>query len=225
MPKEKRGLAATVIATTGVFGAVAAVLLYKIFNNWRVLYFIGGGMGLVLLLLRVTVAESGMYKSVQCSGVQKGNFLMFFNNKERFFRYMKGIFIGLPVWFTIGVLITFSDRFAKEFCVVNIEPGDAVLYQYLGLAFGDLCAGLLSNYLKSRKKALYIFYGVLILFSVLFFTQHGSSPQQFYFICAGLVLVQVFLCCTLLHQQSSSAPTSGHPPPYLLPIWYVGLRQ
>ena len=186
LPKEKRGLAATVIATTGVFGAVVAVLLYKIFNNWRVLYFIGGGMGLALLLLRVTVAESGMYKSVQSSGVQKGNFLMFFNNKERFFRYMKGIFIGLPVWFTIGVLITFSDRFAKEFGVVNIEPGDAVLYQYLGLAFGDLCAGLLSNYLKSRKKALYIFYGVLILFSVLFFTQDGSSPQQFYFICAGL---------------------------------------
>lgn len=186
LPKEKRGLAATVIATTGVFGAVTAVLLYKIFNNWRVLYFIGGGMGLVLLLLRVTVAESGMYKSVQSSGVQKGNFLMFFNNMERFFRYMKGIFIGLPVWFTIGVLITFSDRFAKEFGVVNIEPGDAVLYQYLGLAFGDLCAGLLSNYLKSRKKALYIFYGILILFSVLFFTQHGSSPQQFYFICAGL---------------------------------------
>ncbi len=78
LPKEKRGLAATVIATTGVFGAVVAILLYKIFNNWRVLYFIGGGMGLVFLLLRVTVAESGMYKSVQSSGVQKGNFLMFF---------------------------------------------------------------------------------------------------------------------------------------------------
>lgn len=186
LPKEKRGLAATVIATTGVFGAVAAVLLYKIFKDWRTLYFIGGGMGLLLLLLRVTVAESGMYKTLQSSAVQKGNFLMFFNKRERFFRYMKGILIGLPVWFTIGVLISFSDQFALKLGIGKIEPGDAVMYQYLGLAVGDLSAGVLSNYLKSRKKALYIFYSILIFFSILFFTQHNGSAAGFYIICAGL---------------------------------------
>ncbi|NOT91342.1 MFS transporter [Ferruginibacter sp.] len=186
LPKEKRGLAATVIATTGVFGAVAAVLLYKIFKDWRTLYFIGGGMGLLLLLLRVTVAESGMYKTLQSSTVQKGNFLMFFNKRERFFRYMKGILIGLPVWFTIGVLISFSDQFALKLGIGKIEPGDAVMYQYLGLAVGDLSAGVLSNYLKSRKKALYIFYSILIFFSILFFMQHNGSVAGFYIICAGL---------------------------------------
>ena len=186
LPKEKRGFASTVIAVTGVFGSVAAVLLHKYFNDWRLLYFIGGGMGLVLLALRVTVAESGMYNAVKEANVQRGNFFMFFNNKDRFFRYSKGILIGLPVWYIIGMLISFSDKFAKEMGTPNIDPGDAIMYQYCGLALGDLCAGLLSNILKSRKKALYVFYGIAALFIALYFSQHNVSTQHFYWICAGL---------------------------------------
>ncbi len=186
LPKEKRGLASTVIATCGVFGGITAAIFSKLVTDWRTLYFIGGGMGLLLLVLRVSVAESGMFASLEKTTVQRGNYLQFFAKKERFYRYAKGMLIGIPVWFCIGILMSFANEFAKRMGVQGITPGDAILYQYIGLGFGDVTAGLLSQKLKSRKKALYFFYAVFIIFMILFFTQHNSSPTWFYFICAGL---------------------------------------
>ena len=189
LSKEKRGIASTVIATTGVFGAIAAYFVFKLSGeNWRFCYFIGGGMGIALLFLRMSVAESGMFASLKQTHIVRGNFLMFFNNKDRFFRYLRGVLIGVPVWYVIGVLITFSDKFGKEMGIENIEPAKAVLYQYAALVLGDVSAGLLGNYLKSRKKALFIFYAILCFFILLFFLQKGGSATQMYLICAGLGL-------------------------------------
>lgn len=185
LPKEKRGLAATVIACTGVMGTITAFFVNKWFHDWRICYYIGGGMGLFLLLLRVSVLESNMYDAVKKAGVQRGNFLMFFTNKDRFSRYIRGVLIGLPVWYVIGVLITFSDRFGKDFGLQNIDPGKAVLYQYIGLAFGDLSAGILSNWIKSRRKTLFIFYGVVSFFIAAYFLYHPNA-DVLYLICAGL---------------------------------------
>ncbi|MGG9961640.1 MFS transporter [Ferruginibacter sp. SUN106] len=186
LPKEKRGLAGTIIATCGVLGGITAALLSKVITDWRTLYFIGGGIGLVLLALRVSVAESTMFSSLEKSTVQRGNYLQFFNNKSRFYRYAKGILIGMPVWYCIGILIFFADEFAKRMGITGITPGNAILFQYIGLGFGDVAAGLISHQLKSRKKALYIFYSVFIVFMILFFTQQNSSAAWFYFICSGL---------------------------------------
>ncbi len=186
LPKEKRGIAATIIAATGVIGGITAALLYKTIGDWRILYFIGGGIGLVLLIMRIAVAESGMYDSMKKSTVELGNFLKFFTSKERFYRYMRGILIGLPVWYTIGMLVSFADQFGNKMGVPNIKPGDAIMSQYIGLGLGDITAGLLSNYLKSRKKALFIFYCIVSIFLILFFTQQHPSQEYFYFICAGL---------------------------------------
>ncbi len=185
LPKEKRGIASAMVAGFGVFGAVTAFFMKEQFD-WRTCYYIGGVMGLVLLVLRISVSESGLYKQVLKTTVQRGNFLMFFNNRDRFNRYMRCILIGIPVWFTVGVLITFSDQFGKAMGIEGIDPGKAILYQYMAIAFGDMTVGLLSNWLKSRKKALYIFYGILAFFMVMYFTQDGGSAQGFYWICAGL---------------------------------------
>lgn len=186
LPKEKRGLAGTIIATCGVLGGITAALLSKVVTDWRTLYFIGGGIGLVLLALRVSVAESTMFSSLEKTKLQRGNYLQFFTNKERFFKYAKGILIGMPVWYCIGILIFFADEFAKQMGISGVTPGNAILFQYIGLGLGDISAGLISQKLKSRKKALYFFYGVFIFFIILFFTQHNSSPEWFYFICSGL---------------------------------------
>ncbi len=186
LPAEKRGLAGTVIATCGVLGGVSAALLSKVITDWRTLYFIGGGMGLLLLVLRISVAESTMYASLEKSTVQRGNYLQFFNNKERFYRYAKGMLIGMPVWYCIGILIFFADEFAKRMNIQGVTPGNAILFQYIGLGFGDVTAGLISHAFKSRKKALYLFYAVFAVFMILFFTQHNSSAAWFYFICSGL---------------------------------------
>ncbi|HET9825391.1 MAG TPA: MFS transporter, partial [Chitinophagaceae bacterium] len=105
--------------------------------------------------------------------------------QERFLRYRRGILIGLPVWYTIGILVTFSDQFAKDFGIGEIDPGKAVMYQYAGLAFGDLSAGIISNIIKSRKKTLFLFYGMNSIFICLYFLWH-SDASMFYLACAVL---------------------------------------
>ncbi|MFZ5999186.1 MAG: MFS transporter [Bacteroidota bacterium] len=185
LPKEKRGVAAAMIASFGILGAVTAFLMNKVFD-WRMCYYIGGGLGLVLLVLRVSVHESSLFNQVKTADVERGNFLMFFNDRRRFVRYVKCVLIGLPAWYIIGVLVTFSDQFGKEFGLPNIDPGKAIMYLYLAIAFGDLSVGLISQYLKSRKKALFIFYGIASTFVALYFLQDGTSESYFYFLCAGL---------------------------------------
>jgi MFS family permease len=185
LPKEKRGIASAMIASFGILGAVTAFILNRYFD-WRTCYYIGGGLGFVLLLLRVSVKESGLFTQVTTTTVERGNFLMFFNNRDRFSRFIKCLFIGLPAWYIIGVLVTFADQFGNELGIPGIDPGRAIMYLYLAIAFGDLTVGLLSQYLKSRKKALFIFYGITIFFMFLYFNQEGGTASNFYLICAGL---------------------------------------
>jgi putative MFS transporter len=188
LSKEKRGIAATIIATSGVMGTITAYFVHTWSGeDWRLCYFIGGGMGLALLLLRVSVLESRMYDKIKGVNVQMGNFLMIITNRERLFRYLRAIFIGLPVWYVIGVLISFSDEFANKFKITNFNQSKALMLQYVALAFGDVSAGLISNYIKSRKKTLFIYYGITTIFLILFFTlKGGGNATNMYLLCMGL---------------------------------------
>jgi MFS family permease len=185
LPKEKRGIAAAVIATTGVLGTVTAYFVNHWFHDWRLCYYIGGGMGLVLLALRVGFLESSLFDQVKKSEISRGNFFMFLTNRDRFLRYLRGVLIGLPVWYVIGILVTFSDQFAKEFGIGEIDPAKSVMYQYVGLAFGDLAAGIISNIIKSRKKTIFLFYGIICVFIIAYFLYHPNT-DSFYFICGAL---------------------------------------
>ncbi|MBC7721396.1 MAG: MFS transporter [Pedobacter sp.] len=188
LPKEKRGIGASIIATSGVFGTIAAYFVYSLSGeNWRLCYFIGGGMGFLLLFLRVSVLESSLYDSAKNKELQMGNFWMMFTNWERFCRYFRSILIGLPVWFVIGVLISFSDEFAKRFGIANFDQPKALMLQYVALTFGDMGAGLFSNYIKSRKKTLLIYYGIISIFIALFFIlKGGGNATNMYLLCMGL---------------------------------------
>ena len=188
LPKEKRGIAATLIATSGVMGTITAYIVFKTSNgDWRLCYFIGGGMGLALLFLRAGVLESRMYDSLKQVNVKMGNFLMLLNKRERFFRYLRSILIGLPVWYIIGVLITFADEFARQFDITGFDQPTALVLQYGALAIGDMSAGFFSNYIKSRKKTLLIFYAITSIFIFLFFAlKGGGTAFNMYLICMGL---------------------------------------
>ena len=188
LPKEKRGIDAALIATSGVMGTITAYFVYKLSGeNWRLCYYIGGGMGIALLFLRVSVLESRMYDSLKDSKVQMGNFLMLLNNRDRLLRYIRSIFIGLPVWYIIGVIITFSDEFAKQFGISGFDQPTALMLQYVALAAGDMSAGFLSNYIKSRKKTLILFYGITLIFIFLFFVlKGGGTAFNMYLLCMGL---------------------------------------
>ncbi len=188
LPKEKRGIAAAIIATSGVMGTITAYFIHDWSGgDWRLCYFIGGGMGLALLFLRIGVLDSRMYDNAKEKHIQMGNFLMLINNRERFFRYMRGILIGLPVWYIIGVIISFSDEFAKQFGIAGFDQPKALMLQYVALAFGDMFAGIISNLIKSRKKTLYLYYAITALFLFLFFAlKGGGSATNMYLLCMGL---------------------------------------
>jgi putative MFS transporter len=185
--KEKRGIATSLVAGIGLTGAVVAFIMKENFH-WRTCYFIGGGLGMLLLLLRISVFESGMFHQVKKLDVSRGNFFMLFTNGDRFKRYICGILIGLPTWFVIGVLVTFSSEFGKWFGIKDkIDPGKAIMFAYAAISIGDILIGFVSQWLKSRKKALFIFYGITALFMVLFFTtQWNGTAAKMYWICAGL---------------------------------------
>ena len=187
LPKNKRGLGTSMVAGIGLFGAVFAYFTFQYTKDWRLCYQIGGGLGVFLLILRVRVAESFMFESAKLENIQKGNFLMFFNNRKRFSKYIKAILIGLPTWFVIGVLVNYSNKFATANYGENlIDSGRSVMFAYIGIATGDLVIGYVSQYFKSRKKALLVFYILNTLGMVLFFSALNNSDDRMYAICGFL---------------------------------------
>lgn len=187
LPKEKRGIGTSIVAGFGITGAVVAFFIKENFH-WRTCFFIGGGLGIALLLLRVSVIESGMFKNMKKKTVSRGNIFMLFTNANRFTRYLQSILIGVPTWLVIGILITFSKEFGKAFGIAeDIDPGKAIMFAYLGLAVGDVTIGFVSQWLKSRKKSLYVFYAFTAVFMVLYFTvQWNGSAIMMYFLCTAL---------------------------------------
>ncbi|MGB4840226.1 MAG: MFS transporter [Saprospiraceae bacterium] len=184
LPKNLRAIGTSLVAGVGLCGAIVAYFTADIFE-WRIAYFIGGGLGLVLLFLRIGVFESGMFKNIHQEGsISKGNFFSFFTNKKRFLIYLKCIAIGLPTWFIIGILATFSNEFGKALGISEpIKPGLSIMWCYVGLALGDLLSGFLSHALQSRKKAV----GLMMLFtlfgSIIFLFAGIKSDSVLYLIC------------------------------------------
>ena len=187
--KEKRGIATSIVAGIGLSGAVFAFIIKQNFE-WRICYFIGGGMGFLLLLLRLSVYESGIFQNIKATDIQRGNFFLLFSKKERFKRYMNNILIGLPTWLIIGVLVTFSNEFGKQMGIKEtIDPGKSIMFAYVMISIGDLSVGFISNWLKSRKKALYLFFGITVFFIILYFTAlWNGTAAGMYMVCAGLGL-------------------------------------
>jgi MFS transporter, putative metabolite:H+ symporter len=185
--KEKRGIATSLVAGLGLTGAIFAFVIKQNFD-WRTCYFIGGGLGFILLILRISVFESGMYHEVKKMNVQRGNFFMLFTKASRLKKYLLTICVGLPCWLIVGVLLTFSKEFGTAMHITEpIDSGKSVMYSYIGVSVGGVLIGFLSQWLKSRKKALYIFYVIAIIFILLFFTvQYNGSATVMYIIAFGL---------------------------------------
>lgn len=183
LPNRLRGYGTTIVATVGLFGAVAANFVARQFD-WQTSYFIGGGLGLILLVTRVSVMESGIFLKVKEQTLDRGNFLKIFTNRNRFSRFVSCILIGLPIWFVIGILITFSHELAPVIGITNpIVVGDAVMFSYLGLAAGDLSSGLLSQWFRSRKKIVLLFILLTMAFVLLYLFTPIKTLSFFYLNC------------------------------------------
>jgi MFS family permease len=180
MSKEKRGIGTMIVVVFGALGAVVAALVGDYFD-WRIAYYVGGGLGIVLLVLRVGTFESGMFKNLEKSGVKRGDFISLFTNWKRFKKYLACILIGLPIWYAIGILVFFSTEFAKVLDIQgDVEVGQAIMYAYIGLSFGDLLAGLLSQLMKSRKKVVVYFILATMGMTLVYLFNTGISKEVLY---------------------------------------------
>lgn len=187
LPRSRRGLGTSLVAGIGLLGAVFAYFVFKMTNDWRLCYKIGGVLGILLLLLRVKVSESLMFDKLKTSNIQKGNFFMFFTNGVRFKKYMLAILIGLPTWYVIGILMNLSKEFAGNLYIGSlVDSGKATMFGYIGISIGDVTIGFVSQYFKSRKKALFLFYVFTIISSILYFSNLNNSDSMMYFICGLL---------------------------------------
>ncbi len=201
MSKEKRGYGTMIIVTFGALGAVVASLVGSegtviagvlksltgiSFANWQVAYIVGGLMGLVLLLLRVGTIESDFFKDAKADNqIRKGDLKLIFFNRENLIKYIHCILIGIPIWYIIGLLIMNSkDNFGPLLGIQDIENGKAVMYAYIGLSFGDLLSGILSQLLRSRRIVVAIYLGFTLVLTVSFlFFSHGISKETYYIFC------------------------------------------
>ncbi len=188
LPSRLRAKGTSLVAGVGLLGAVVANFTVKLSGDWTIAYFVGGAMGIALLLLRFGVIESGMYKNiVKVDEITKGNFFSFFTNWDRFKRYLRCIGIGLPTWFCIGVLVYFSNQFGEHFGFTEkVNPGNAIMWAYIGISAGDLVSGFFSHWLASRRKAIMIMMAMSLLGVVYYLFGGMKDAFTLYAVCTWL---------------------------------------
>ena len=203
LSKELRGYGTAIVATIGTMGAVVGGLVADLVD-WRTAYFIGGGLGLLLLFLRMSVAESGMFSAVKNSSVKRGSFVSLFTDGKRFRKYVRCILIGVPSWYVIGILVTFSPELAKALEINGeVKAAYAVIAVYLGLVFGDLASGFISQWLGSRKRVVAGFLVLTAASIAAYLMLRGESTMVFYTIvfCAGFSIGYWAVFVTIAAEQ------------------------
>ncbi len=186
MTKETRTYGTTIVAVVGILGAILAALIGDL-CDWRVAYFVGGGMGIALLLLRIKASESSLFQKASAARIKRGNLMLLFGSAANILKYLRCILIGIPLWFVIGILITFAPEFGKALGMAQPpSAGKAVMFSYVGLALGGLASGTLSQMLSSHKKAVAVFMALNAAFMLLYLVGRHPSLPMFYLTCLGL---------------------------------------
>jgi len=184
LPKELRAIGTSIVAGFGVLGAVVAEFTVELAGSWTKAYIIGGLLGIALLVLRISVAESGIFKAVkENKAIKRGNFFSFFSNKVLFMKYIRCVFMGIPIWYCMGILVFMANQFAPEMGIASINPGKAIMWAYIATSISDFSSGWFSHVLKSRKKAI-LYMLLLTLVGVIMMLFSGKKTENmYYFYC------------------------------------------
>jgi len=183
LPKHLRGYGSSIIAGVGMAGAVVAYQTVSFFD-WRTTYFVGGGLGFALLLLKISVLESSIYTKTKEGNTTKGNFLSLFSNSILLKKYLKCLGMGLPTYFVIGLLGTFGNEFGAALGIdEEIKSGRCVMYVFIGSVIGDLVSGPFSHLIHSRKKAIGTMVFISLIACTFYLTGNIKTASAFYNTC------------------------------------------
>lgn len=179
MPSQWRGYGTSVVAGIGVAGAIFAAVVAEMFS-WQTAYIVGGVMGLALLALRVSMLESGLFANIKArDDITRGNFFSLFTDRGRLGRYVCCILIGMPTWYVVGILGTFSPEINQALGAPEaIAAPRVILWIYAGLVVGDIASGLISQAWRSRKKVVLAFVTAAGVLSALLLTIGGVLPAH-----------------------------------------------
>ncbi len=199
MPQKYRGIGPAIIGGSGMLGAIVGAYIGGKYT-WQFTYQLGGGLGFALLILRLGVLESGLFNAIKDKTLNKGNLRLLFKNKDYIIKYISICVLGFPVWYVNGVVMTFTPEIAKAWGMTEIPAVSTVFtYYFIGLTFGDLTGGFVSQYLKSRKKAIRLYLSMYAVAAVVFFTVGNQSLTLYYGIllflgfCVGYSIVLLTL--------------------------------
>ncbi|MXV15022.1 MFS transporter [Hufsiella ginkgonis] len=185
MSKENRGYGTMIVAGVGLLGAVAANMVNEMFS-WKTAFFVGGGMGLLLLALRVGTFESGMFKGIAGKKVARGDVRLLLFNGKRLYKYVCCILIGAPLWFVVGILVTQAMEFGSAKALNATSPlsaGKGIMFTYIGISIGDILAGLLAQVTRSRKLTMMVFLLLSLVSVTTYLRSYGLSPETFRWLC------------------------------------------
>ncbi|BDU76470.1 MFS transporter [Mesoterricola sediminis] len=188
MPRESRGYGTALVAAVGMAGTVTAALTGR-YLPWRAAYLVGGGLGVLLLFLRVGIRESFIFARTHESGVRRGDFLSLFTDGGRLTRYVRCILIGLPMWFIVGILIIFMPEFGGPLRFSgHPSPAVAVAFCYGGITVGSVLSGFLSQWWGTRTKVVGVFMAAALLGTAAFLLGRGMGAAGLYALALWLGL-------------------------------------
>lgn len=180
LPRHARGYGTCFVAAIGVSGAVFAGLVAN-FLSWRTAFLVGGLMGLALLVTRFRLLESNMFHKLHDRSVPKGDLGLIFKSPARLVRYLRCIVVGIPTWFCIGIIVTFSPEICRALGATEpVSAGTAVMCSYAGIVVGDLITGFIGQWWRSRKRVVGVFLAATLMAIVAFLNMRGFEPQVYY---------------------------------------------
>lgn len=201
MTPERRGYGTILVATLGGLGAVCAALIGDVIP-WRTAFASAGIAGLLLLFFRMRSMETAMFKSASASGQSSGSFIHLFRDRRRALRYLMCIAMGIPIWYSVGMLITLSPEIAASSGVDTWKLPKAFALFQVGVCVGDLSTGLLSQWLRTRR---WVIVGGMVLAIIatvgyfLAFASNGGSYMACLFMGLGCGYLSVFATATSEH--------------------------
>jgi MFS family permease len=180
MPRQYRGYGTTIISFLGLMGALTASYVGSLFD-WRMAYFAGGAMGLLVLLGRfIGLQESALFGAQKHEAHKKGDVMLILRTRKTLLKYLAVTAIGVPIWYISGIIVTFSQEFTAALNLTRVVPAAETLrWQAVGLAIGSGLSGIISEMMKSRKKVVWGCFLLMFVLTLIVLRLHGASAITF----------------------------------------------